>query len=123
MVDESKKKEDFMGLDKTDLGLGLGGLALAIAIAVGIKTYTDMQKTGQIPNLFPNPQLLAQQQQEMVNSQIAAQAQQDARQEAIQQEAIPPEEPGVSQLTEAETVGVRTVPRRSSQGGYDRINI
>jgi hypothetical protein len=119
MVDESKKKDDFMGLDKIDLSLGLSALALAGLVGLGIKTLSDMQRTGQLPNLFPNPQLLAQQQQEMVNAQIAAQAQQDAQQEVAQPAAPEPEQ---SQLTSAEMDGVRTVPRRS-MGGYDRINI
>jgi hypothetical protein len=120
MVDEtsSKKKDDFMGIDKGDLALGLSATAVAGLIAFGIKTYMDMQRTGQLPNLFPNPALLAQQQQEMVNQQIAAQAQADAQQEIQQQAAAPPEAPPA--IMEE---GIRTVPRRGHAGFEERINI
>jgi hypothetical protein len=119
MVEEStsKKKDDFMGIDKNDLALGLSATAVAGLIAFGIKTYMDMQRTGQLPNLFPNPQLLAQQQQEMVNAQIAAQAQADAQQEVAQQAAEPPAAPEIMEE------GVRTVPRRGHTGFEERINI
>lgn len=118
MVEESsKRKEDFMGLDKTDLSLGLSAIALAGLVGLGLKTLADMQRTGQLPNLFPNPQLLAQQQQEMVNAQIAAQAQQDAQQAAVQEAAPPVPEPQVMEE------GVRTVPRRGHGGFEERINI
>ena len=109
MVEESssKKKDDFMGLDKTDLSLGLSAIAVAGLIGLGLKTLSEMQRTGQLPNLFPNPQLLAQQQQEMVNAQIAAQAQADAQaQQAAQQEE--PEAPAA--LPSAMEEGIRTVP-------------
>jgi len=121
MVDEtsSKKKDDFMGLDKGDLALGLSATAVAGLIAIGIKTYMDMQRTGQIPNLFPNPALLAQQQQEMVNAQIAAQAQADAQQEVATQAPEPPMPEPQSAMEE----GIRTVPRRGHGGFEERINI
>jgi hypothetical protein len=112
-----------MGLDKVDLSLGISALALAGLVGLGLKTLADMQRTGQIPNLFPNPNLLAQQQQqEMLNAQIAAQAQADAQQEAQQQAAAPPPEAEEPHISSAEIDGVRTVPRRSG-GVYDRINI
>lgn len=120
MVEESKKKEDFMGLDKIDLSLGLSALAVAGLVGLGLKTLADMQRTGQLPNIFPNPQLLAQQQQDMVNAQIAQQAQQDAQQAATPPE---PEPEHIPQMNPAEIDGVRTVPRRGHSGFEDRINI
>lgn len=120
MADDTKKKEDFMGLDKIDLSLGLSALAVAGLVGLGLKTLADMQRTGQLPNLFPNPQLLAQQQQEMVNAQITQQAQQDAQQEVA---SAPPPEPPAPEISNAEIDGVRTVPRRSHGGFEDRINI
>jgi hypothetical protein len=121
MVDEAKKEKDFLGVPKDDLTLGLAGTALLIAVGLGIKTLTDMQRTGQLPQFFPNPQLMAQQQQEMINAQIAAQAQADA---AAQEEAPEIEEdetaaPNPMQVAQDE--GIRTVPRRG--GVFERINI
>ena len=110
-----------MGLDKIDLSLGLSALAVAGLVGLGLKTLADMQRTGQLPNLFPNPQLLAQQQQEMVNAQITQQAQQDAQQEVTT--APPAPEPPEPEINSAEIDGVRTVPRRSHGGFEDRINI
>lgn len=108
-----------MGLDKTDLSLGLSAIAVAGLIGLGLKTLSEMQKTGQLPNLFPNPQLMAQQQQEMVNAQIAAQAQADAQQEVAQQQQAAPPEPAPEIMEE----GIRTVPRRGHGGFEERINI